>query len=167
MKLSIIAAIGQNNELGKNNDLIWHLKGDMKIFKEKTIGHKIIMGRKTFESLPKMLSARKHLVLTRSNLSFPKEVEVYHSLDEFLKKYQNSDEEIFDIGGASLYEALLAYADKIYLTEIAAEDKEADVYFPKFNKKDFDRTVLSDLYDDESKIAYKHVLYKRRKYGKR
>ena len=167
MKLSIIAAIGQNNELGKNNELIWHLKEDMKFFKNMTMGHKIIMGRKTFESLPGILPGRKHLVLTRSSLEFPEDVEVYHDLKEFLDMYQNSDEEIFNIGGESLYRELIDYADNLYLTEIEAEDKDADAYFPDFDKNDFDKSVIANHYDEKKDVAYKHILYKRRHYGQR
>ena len=163
MNLTIIAAIGKNNELGKNNDLIWHFKDDMKFFKKMTMGHHMIMGRKTFESLPKLLDGRKHLVLTRSELEFPEEVDKYKSVEEFLEAYKDSEEEVFDIGGATVYKELLAYATKLYLTEIQAEDKEADVYFPNFDKKDFDRHELTDFQDEKTGINYKHVLYKRRK----
>ena len=167
MKISIIAAIGKNRELGKNNDLIWHLKGDMQFFKQTTTGHKIIMGRKTFESLPKLLPGRQHLVLTRSNLEFPKEVEVYSSIQAFLEAYKDQDEEIFDIGGATLYAELLDYAEKLYLTEIDAEDQTADVYFPAFNKEDYDKSILGTNYDEKAGVSYQHVLYKRRHYGSR
>ena len=167
MNLSIIAAIGQNNELGKNNNLIWRLKDDMKFFKDTTIGHTIIMGRKTFTSLPSLLTQRKHLVLTRSNLTFPKDVTVYNDLQDFLNDYQDSEEEIFDIGGETLYRELLDYAGKLYLTEIEAYDKDADAYFPTFDKDDFDRSIIGTHYDEKENIKYKHVLYKRRNYGKR
>lgn len=163
MNLSIIAAVGKNNELGKNNDLIWRFKDDMKFFKEMTMGHHMIMGRKTFQSLPKLLEGRKHLVLTRSRIEFPKEVDVYGSVEEFLAAYQDSEEEIFDIGGATIYKELLEYANKLYLTEIESEDKDADVYFPKFDKKNFDRSELTNFQDEKTGISYKHVLYKRRK----
>ena len=113
MNLSIIAAVGKNDELGKNGDLIWRFKDDMKFFKDMTWGHKIVMGRKTFESLPKLLEGRKHLVLTRKRTPFPKEVDVYHTITDFKIACQNSDEEIFDIGGASIYEELLVYANKL------------------------------------------------------
>ena len=86
MNLVIIAAVGKNNELGKDNELIWHLPSDLKFFREKTIGKNIVMGRKTFESLPKMLPNRRHIVITRGNIDNP-EVEVYHSIDDFLKNY--------------------------------------------------------------------------------
>ena len=160
MKLAIIAAIGQNGELGKDNNLIWHLKGDMKFFKDITLGHTIIMGRKTFESLPRLLPGRKHIVLSNGNIDIP-EVEVYHDITSFFKNYQNSDEEIFNIGGASIYKALLDYTDKIYLTEIEKQ-AEADTYFPKFNKDDYHATVLDINQDQDMGIKYKHVLYKRR-----
>lgn len=163
MNLSIIAAVGKNNELGKNNDLIWHFKNDMKFFKETTMGHHMIMGRKTFQSLPKLLEGRKHLVLTRSQLQFPEEVDVFKSVEEFLEAYKNSEEEVFDIGGASIYKELLDYASKLYLTEIEAEFPDADVYFPNFNKEDFDREELTHFQDEKTGINYKHVLYKRRK----
>ncbi len=160
MKLNIIAAIGQNNELGLNNQLIWHLKGDMQFFKEKTNGHTIIMGRKTFESLPHLLSNRKHLVLTHQNIKIPN-VQTYHDLNAFLNDYQNSDEEIFNIGGASLYKALIDYTDQIYLTEIQAQSK-ADTYFPYFSKENFIQEILDEKIDSNTNIKYRHVLYKRR-----
>ena len=160
MKLSLIAAIGQNNELGFNNNLIWHLPGDMKFFRETTIGHTIIMGRKTFESLPKLLPDRKHIVLSRSNIDIP-EIEVYHDIESFLNQYQHSNEEIFNIGGASLYQALLKYTDKMYLTEIEAMAK-ADAYFPHFDKTEYNSSILDEKIDQKTNIKYKHILYKRR-----
>ena len=158
MKLSIIAAIGQNNELGINNQLIWHLKKDMKFFKETTINHKIVMGRKTFESLPKLLVNREHIILTKQNINLPN-VKIFHDISSFLKVYENLDEEIFNIGGQSIYKELLEYADKLYLTEIEATSK-ADAYFPIFDKNDFEKEILSE--NEEDGIKYKHVLYKRR-----
>ena len=157
MKLSIIAAVGKNNELGKDNNLLWRLPLDMKFFKETTMGHKIVMGRKTFESLPGLLSGREHIVLTRQKIDIPN-VEVYHNTLDFLEAYKEIEEEIFNIGGASIYKELLDYADKLYLTEID-DEKEADVYFPLFNKDEFDMEVLASYNED---VSFKHVLYKRR-----
>ncbi len=158
MKLNAIAAIGQNNELGINNSLIWKLKGDMKFFKETTIGHTIIMGRKTFESLPCMLPNRKHIVLTHQDIYIPN-VEIYHSSLEFIKEYENSDEEIFNIGGAYTYKELLKYTSNIYLTEIEATSI-ANAYFPHFNKEEYEKQIICS--NEENKIKYTHVLYKRR-----
>ena len=158
MSLSIIAAIGKNNELGKDNDLLWRFPEDMKFFKETTMGHKIVMGRKTFESLPKLLPGRDHIVLTRQNLEIPN-VEVFHSVQDFLDVYGNDVNEIFNIGGASLYKELFDYADKLYLTEID-NTKEADAFFPNFEKDDYESEILATHEVDG--ISFKHVLYKRR-----
>ena len=129
---SIIAAIGKNNELGKNNGLIWHLPNDLKFFKEKTMNKKIIMGSTTFDSLGRLLPNREHIVLSYTT-DYPKEVEVFNNMDDLLNKYENSNEEIFVIGGASIYKQFINYSNKLYLTEIDAECKDASVYFPNFN----------------------------------
>ena len=156
MSYSIIAAIGKNKELGKNNDLIWTLPNDLKFFKKITSNHTIIMGRNTFESLPRMLPNRKHIVLT-SRDDLPSEVEIYKELKQILETYKNTQEEIFIIGGASIYSQFLEYSDKLYLTEIDAEDKEASVYFPNFEENEYTKEILGENKDNG--IAYKHVLY--------
>ena len=158
MNLVIIAAIGKNNELGKDNKLIWHLPGDLKFFKEKTIGKNIVMGRKTFESLPKMLPNRHHIVITTGNID-NSEVEVYHSIEDFLKDYSYSGE-TYVIGGASIYDSLIDYVDMMYLTEINKECLEADSYFPDFDREGWRSEVIGN--NTENDISYKHVLYKRR-----
>ena len=158
--ITMIAAIGKNNELGKDNALIWHLPGDLKFFKETTTGKTIIMGRRTFESLPRMLPNRHHIVISSSN-NFPQEVSVYNTIDDLLKDYKDSNEELFVIGGASIYKAFLDLSNKLYLTEIDAEDKNADAYFPTFDKSLYDMEVLKENEDEE--IKYRHVLYKKTK----
>ncbi len=159
MSINIIAAVGKNNELGKDGDLIWKISEDLKFFKQKTMGQDIIMGRKTFESLPRILPGRKHIVITRKPEIIP-EVAVCDNIQELIEKYQTK--EGFIIGGASIYSQFIENAYKIYLTEIDAECKKADVFFPEFNKENYIRTVLDEQYDDEQKLEYKHVLYKRR-----
>ena len=158
MKLVIIAAIGENNELGKDNSLIWHLPGDLKFFKDKTYGKSIVMGRKTFESLPKMLPNRQHIVITSGNINNP-DVEVYHSIESFLNSC-SSDEETFVIGGASIYKAFIDIVDTMYLTEVEASCESADAFFPDFDKNDWQRSELTQ--NSENGISYKHILYKRR-----
>ena len=158
MDISIIAAIGKNNELGKNNDLIWHLKGDMKFFRELTTNHVIVMGRKTFESLPKMLPNRHHIIISNNNLN--DKVEVFNNINSFLEKYKDYEDEIFIIGGSSIYKAFLDYSNKLYLTEIDEEDKNADVYFPLFDKSLWDKEYISED-KEEKNIKYRHVLYRR------
>ena len=159
MSYTIIAAIGKNRELGKDNDLIWRLKADMKFFRETTMGHPIVMGRKTFESLPKVLPGRKNIVLSSNEIQ-NNEIELYKNIKEFLLNYKDYEGEIYKIGGASIYKEFIDMADKLYLTEIEAEEKEADVYFPNFNKNDWNKRIISE--HEYKKIKYKHILYKRK-----
>lgn len=163
MKIILIAAIGKNNELGKGNDLIWRIPEDMKFFKNTTIGNTILMGRKTFESLPGLLKDRKHIVLSKSN-DFPNEVIVYSSIDDFMNDYKNREEDVYVIGGGSIYRLFIDVCDEMYLTEID-DSRDADVYFPEFDKSDFDINVLSEhIYEsDNESISYKHVHYLRKK----
>jgi len=159
MSYTIIAAIGKNRELGKDNNLIWNLPNDLKFFKQVTSNHAIIMGRKTFESLPKMLPNRKHIVLTRSE-NLPSEVEVYKELKQILERYKDSTEEIFIIGGASIYSQFLEYSDKLYLTEIDEEEKNADVFFPEFDKSNYTSELIRE--NEDNGIKYKHIVYRRK-----
>lgn len=159
MNINLIAAIGKNNELGMNNDLIWRIKEDLQFFKQTTMGHPVVMGRKTYESLPKILPGRKNIVISTSEI-INNEIEIYKSIKEFLVKYQNTDDEIFIIGGASIYKSFIDLATKMYLTEIEKEEINADVYFPKFNPDDWNKEIISK--HDENNIKYNHVLYKRK-----
>lgn len=156
MKLIMIAAIGKNRELGRNNDLIWRFKEDMKYFREHTTGHTILMGRKTFDSLPKVLPNRHHIVISHSNPELPEEVELFHGIEEFLESYQDKEEEIYVIGGAQMYAQFLDYADRLLLTEIE-DEQEADVYFPEFNKDNYVQTTESTV--EENGIVFHHVCY--------
>ena len=139
---TIIAAIGKNRELGRDNKLLWSLKGDLKFFKEKTTNHTIIMGRKTFESLGRLLPNRKHVVISSSN-NFPKEVDVYNNIESLLSHYKDTSEELFIIGGAKIYSEFIDYATKMYLTLVDGEF-DADVYFPMFDESVWIKTVLSE-----------------------
>ena len=159
--ITMIAAVGKNLELGKNNQLIWHLKKDLQFFKNQTIHKPIVMGSKTFYSLPKLLPERKHIILTRQNLTLPEEVQIVHSKEELLEYIKNLNQEVMIIGGASIYSQLLNDADKMILTEIDAEDKEADAFFPKYNKEDWIQELLEE--EQEKDISYKHLVYTRKK----
>ncbi len=128
--ISLIAAIGKNNELGKNNTLLWHMPADMKFFRDTTRGHTVIMGRKTFESLKGPLPNRKNIVITRDKSYISHGVNVVHSLQEALKESGVKDE-VFIIGGAEIYKQAMDYADRLYITHIDAEDKKADTFFPE------------------------------------
>lgn len=129
--ISLIAAIGKNNELGKGNTLLWNMPTDMKYFRETTKGHSVIMGRKTFESLGQALPNRRNVVITRDVNYEKKDVEIVHSLKEALDLFKNKDEEIFVIGGGDIYKQALPFADRLYITHVAAEDKDADAFFPE------------------------------------
>ena len=156
--ISIIAAIGKNNELGKNNDLIWHLPNDLKFFKEQTINQTIVMGYNTFVSLGRVLPKRTHIVLSYEKVRLPDEVIQFNNLDD-LNKYIK-DKDVFIIGGASLYQQFINKADRLYLTEIDDTSK-ADVYFPKFDKSKYNKIILGE--NSDNGINYRHVLYEKKK----
>lgn len=157
MSVSMIAAVGKNLELGKNNNLIWHFKEDMKFFKDTTMGHTVVMGRKTFESLPKALPGRKNIVIS-SNAEYQAQgATVVTSVEEALQIADN--EEVFVIGGGKIYAEFLPYADKLYLTEIDAECADADTYFPHFNKSEYIKEIIN--YYDIDGVEFYHVVYKK------
>jgi len=133
MILSIIVAVGKNNEIGEGNRLLWHLPAELKHFKEITTGHTIIMGRKTFESLPKgPLPNRRNIVISRNPELKIEGAEVYSSLELALLKTIN-DDEVFIIGGAQIYRQTFPDADKLYLTKVHAEFPQADTFFPEID----------------------------------
>ena len=157
MSVSMIAAVGKNLELGKNNNLIWHFKEDMKFFKDTAMGHTVVMGRKTFESLPKALPGRKNIVIS-SNAEYQAQgATVVTSVEEALQIADN--EELFVIGGGKIYAEFLPYADKLYLTEIYAECADADTYFPQFNKSEYIKEIIN--YYDIDGVEFYHVVYKK------
>ncbi len=157
MSISMIAAVGKNLELGKNNDLIWHFKEDMKFFKETTMGHPVIMGRKTFESLPKALPGRRNIVIS-SNPDYKTDgAETVTSINEALEIAKKED--VFIIGGGRIYKEFLPYADNLYLTEINAVCNDADTYFPRFNKSDYIKEIVN--YYEVNETEFFHVIYKK------
>lgn len=129
MILSIIVAIAENRAIGFENKLLYWLPNDLKRFKSLTTGHTIIMGRKTFESLPKgALPNRRNIVLSRQDIDFPG-AERYASLESALSQC-TAEKEVFIIGGASVYQEAMPLADKLYITHIGDTPKEADAFFP-------------------------------------
>ncbi len=158
--ISIIACVGKNLELGKNNDLIWHLPNDLKYFKKVTSGKTVIMGRRTFESLPGVLPNRRNIVLQLPNENKIEGVEIFNSIPDILDNIKNEDE-AFIIGGASIYRQFLPYAKKLYLTEVTIGCKDPDVYFPKFDKRKYKKTIVGS--NEDGGIKYNFVIYERRK----
>lgn len=154
---SIIAAVGKNRELGKKGELIFHIKDDMKFFRETTSGHKIVMGRKTWESLPGKLPNRTNIVITSQDFDGPDEI--IHNLSEFIDQNKDTEEEIFVIGGGKIYAEFLPYVTKIYLTEVDAEDPEADTFFPEFDKSEYDHNIIKE--GRENDLTFAISLYQR------
>ncbi|MEK7089122.1 MAG: dihydrofolate reductase [Patescibacteria group bacterium] len=163
--ISIIAAIGKNNELGKENKLLWNLPADMKHFKEITSGHPVIMGRKTFESIGKPLPNRKNIVITRDKNYLRYSVDVVHSLEEAIKMSRSNldiDDEIFIIGGTEIYKQAMEYANKLYITHISAEDKYADAFFPEIVSIVWNEILHEEHQPDEKNIfPYTFSVYER------
>lgn len=144
--LSIIVATDQNYLIGKDNDMPWHIAADLKRFKAITTGHTIVMGRRTYESLPiKPLPNRHHIVLTRQKNLQLEACEMAYSVDDIIKRFSDKDsEEVFIIGGGNVYKSLLPYTHKLYLTTIH-HTFEGDTYFPTLNiEEDWD--IIENTY---------------------
>lgn len=152
---SIIAAIGKNRELGKKGGLVFNIKEDMKFFKNTTTGHKVVMGRKTWESLPSKLSNRENIVISRNHIDGADLI--ISNISTFIEQNQNTEEEIFIIGGGTIYTKFLPYAKNLYLTEINASAPNADVFFPKFDKSKYKKTIIKKGSQDD--LTYTFVKY--------
>lgn len=133
--ISIIAAIGKGRELGKENQLLWKIPEDLKRFKELTLGHPVIMGQKTFESIGKKLPERENIILTQDEKFRADDCEICYSIGEALEKANSYfTDEIFVIGGGQIYKQFLPLAGKLYLTAVDSEDPSADTYFPDYSE---------------------------------
>ena len=137
--ITIVVAMGLNNEIGANNQLLWHLPKDLKHFKEITTGHPIIMGRKTYESIGKPLPNRTNIVVSRKKDWFQEGILIVGSLKEALKFAKKMDEEIFIIGGGNIYEQTIDIADKLEVTQVNA-NLQADIFFPKIDAKIWEKS---------------------------
>lgn len=160
--LSLIVAMDKNRVIGINNEMPWHLPNDLQYFKETTTGHTIVMGRKTFESLGRVLPNRKHIVLTRSQQEFPEEVLVLHHIDELLQYIKNHpNEKVFLIGGGDLFQQMLPYVDKMFITEID-ERFDGDIYFPSFDPSEWTLTSKeTGPKNERNPYDYYHLVYER------
>lgn len=154
--LSIIVAIAENGAIGKQQGLLCHLPDDMKRFKAITSGHTVIMGRKTYESLPKgALPNRKNIVLTRNTANDFPGCQVFASLEEAVASCEG-EEEVFIIGGAEVYKAALGKADKLYITRIHHRFEDADTFFPPIDESQWE-TVGQEAHPADSKHAYPYT----------
>lgn len=173
MILSIISAIGNNNEIGRGNALLWNLPLDMKHFKETTTGHPVIMGQKTFESLGvspdgtlgRPLPNRRNIVLTLDKEFKRDNCEIVYSIDELdnlLNKTMEEDEEAFIIGGGQIYKLFIDKADKLYITHVEVSFTDADTFFPIIDKEKWQK-IKEEKHESDEKNKYKlsFVEYKR------
>ncbi len=147
MTLSIIVAVAESNVIGKDNSLIWHISEDLKRFKRLTENHTVVMGRKTYMSLPfRPLKNRRNIVITKGE-NHIEGVEIAHSVEEALELCKGEDE-VFIIGGASIYEQTIDIADKIYLTKVLKEF-EGDTFFPEISATEWQSVEQSEVFGDE------------------
>ena len=151
----IIAAIGKNHELGHKNQLVFRLKEDMKFFRETTTNHKIVMGHKTWDSLPGKLKDRTNIVISRHEV--PDADQTITDLQPFIDANKDTDEEIYIIGGGTVYHQFLPYTKYLYLTEVDASDSSADTFFPEFNRRNYTREVIKK--GSENGIGYSITKY--------
>jgi len=162
MEISIIAAVAENNTIGNNNSLIWHLKEDMKYFKEKTSGHHIIMGRKTFESIGggKPLPNRTSIVITHDKNYERDGIIVCHTLDDAIEKCVE-EKEVFIIGGGQIYKEAINVCDKLYITKIH-KHFEGDVKFPEIDENIWKITKCDKHFSENNHFNYSFLTLERK-----
>lgn len=159
--ISFLFAMGKNRVIGKDNQLPWHLPADLAYFKKKTMGHTIVMGRKTYESIGKPLPGRKNVVMTRDIRYEADGCLVVHSIDETRQLF-HTDEEVFVIGGAKLFEALYSYADRLYVTYIN-EHFEGDAFFREIDDLEWKRiSVEQGIKNEKNPYDYSFIVYERK-----
>ncbi|MDQ8733716.1 dihydrofolate reductase [Paenibacillus sp. LHD-38] len=147
MAVTLIAAMDRNRTIGIGNKLPWRLPAEMAFFTKSTLGKTVLMGRKTFESLPKPLKDRQNVVLTRQNDFHPEGCEIVHSVEEALERYNGN--ELIVIGGADIYAQFLPFADKILLTEVNVEIEGGDAFFPAFSETEWKKVEFGARDSDE------------------
>ncbi len=152
MTISAIVAISENNAIGKDNQLPWHLPEDLKFFKRTTMGKPVLMGRKTFDSLGRPLPGRLNIVLSRGNVALPEGVLLYHSLEEGIDKLKDSDsDEVFIIGGGQIFEEAMDLIDRLYITEVHTTIEGANAFFP-----DVDHSHWKLVWEEKHQADEKH-----------
>lgn len=160
--ISLIWAMDENQVIGKNNQLPWHLPEDLKFFKRTTMGHPIAMGRKTMDSIGKPLPGRENIVITR-NHDFTKDgFTILHSVEEFIQYSNKLEDEIFVIGGAEIFKVFLPVADRLYITRIHAQF-EGDTFFPELKMEEWELlTKEKGIKDEKNPYDYEFEIYNRK-----
>ncbi|MEW9049933.1 MAG: dihydrofolate reductase [Neobacillus sp.] len=160
--ISFIVAMDENRVIGENNQLPWHLPEDLKFFKKVTMGHPIAMGRKTHESIGRILPGRENIVITRQMDYHVPGCTVFYHLEDFLKFCQKSDEEVFVIGGAEIFKETFQFAERLYLTAIL-EEFSGDTYFPHFDLTQWELTSREKgIKDEKNPYDYEFRVYNRK-----
>lgn len=160
--ISLLVAMDKNHVIGFENDMPWHIPKDLKFFKEKTTGHSMIMGRKTFDSIGRVLPNRRNIVLTRKQKDFPEGIEVINDVQTILELNEaNPKEEFFVVGGGDIFKQVLPYAHRMYITVID-ESFEGDTYFPEFSKAEWKVTSTEKgIKDTKNPYDYNFLQYDR------
>jgi len=162
MRRSIIVAAAANDVIGRGNDLPWRLSADLRRFKRLTMGHHLIIGRKTWESIGRQLPGRTMLVVSRSNPPLPDSIRAVSSLERALEIAREAgDDEAFIAGGGMIYAAALPLADRLYLTRVHAE-VDGDVFFPAFSESDFQLVESREgIVDEATSLPHSFLIYDR------
>lgn len=162
--LSIIVAQAENRAIGLNGDMPWHLSGDLKRFKALTMGHPVVMGRRTWESLPKRpLVGRRNIVFSQSDNFAPEGAEVVRSVNDLFNLLRDCDDEIFIIGGGRIYNMLMPFTQRLYITWVHKEFPEADTFFPVIDLSEFSKVNETErMIDEKSGLEFCYAEYDRK-----
>lgn len=161
MNISIIVATSKNNVIGLNNQLPWHLPADLKYFKSLTNGHSIIMGRKTYDSIGRPLPNRENIIITRDKNYSSAELVIKHSIEEAIQ-HCNGQEEVFIIGGDTIYKQTIAVATRLYITRVDTIIENGDAFFPEINNEEWENVSAEHFTkDDKNKFDYSFEIYER------
>ncbi len=159
--ISLLVAMDQHRLIGKDNQLPWHLPQDLAYFKKVTMGHKIIMGRKTFESIGRPLPGRENIIVTRDMTYTQPGCTILHSIEEIIALSSRSNEEVFVIGGAEIFKEILPVSDRLYITEIDHEF-EGDTYFPERKHSEWIKVSAErGIMDEKNPYDYQFVIYEK------
>jgi dihydrofolate reductase len=160
--ISFLVAMDQERTIGKDNDLPWRLPADLAYFKRITMGHPIVMGRKTHESIGRVLPGRENIIMTRDKDYTSQGCTVIHSIEELLHVDKTKDEEIFVIGGAQIFKEAFRIVDRLYITLIA-DVFEGDTFFPEFDKSEWEIVSKEKgVKDEKNPYDYDYLVYERK-----
>ncbi|MDE6479195.1 MAG: dihydrofolate reductase [Muribaculaceae bacterium] len=162
-QICAIVAMGEGFEIGYNGDLIWHIKEDLKRFKRLTMGHPVIMGRKTRESLPKALPGRTNIVITRNPDYSAADSLIAHSLEEALEMAEKAEgsDKIFIIGGGQIYEEAFPLLDALEITHVYDSPNDVDTFFPEISIDDWELTEMSEMFETSDGMRYDFESFRR------